>query len=126
MVAGEPTADGSPAPYFLEEVRKYLEAKYGAKALYESGLTVRTPLDLDLQMAANRAVDRGLRRVDKRRGSFRKPQRNVLAEKHTLEGFRHDRWNRPMVAGEVVPAVVTSVGGRRGRGVRMGGADRRS
>jgi penicillin-binding protein 1A len=108
-VAGEPTADGSPAPYFLEEVRKYLEAKYGAKALYESGLTVRTPLDLEVQMAANRAVDRGLRRVDKRRSSFRKPQRNVLAEKHTLEGFRHERWNRPMVEGDVVPAVVVSV-----------------
>jgi penicillin-binding protein 1A len=118
-VTGEPAADGSPAPYFLEEVRKYLEAKYGAKALYESGLTVRTPLDLDVQLAANRAVDRGLRRVDKRRGSFRKPSRNVLTEKHTLEGFRHDRWNRPMVAGDVVPAVVMSVGDGAAR-VRMG------
>lgn len=110
VVAGEPTANSSPAPFFLEEVRKYLEAKFGAKALYESGLTVRTPLDLELQMAANRAVDRGLRRVDKRRGGFRKPPRNVLAEKHTLEGFRHDRWNRPMAVGDVVPAVVTAVG----------------
>jgi penicillin-binding protein 1A len=118
-VAGEPTADRSPAPYFLEEVRKYLEAKYGAKALYESGLTVRTPLDLDLQMAANRAVDRGLRRVDKRRSSFRKPQRNVLAEKHTLEDFRHERWNRPMVEGDVVPAVVMAVAEGTAR-VRMG------
>jgi penicillin-binding protein 1A len=118
-VAGEPTADGSPAPYFLEEVRKYLEAKYGAKALYESGLTVRTPLDLDLQMAANRAIDRGLRRVDKRRSSFRKPQRNVLAEKHTVEDFRHERWNRPMVEGDVVPAVVMAVADGTAR-VRMG------
>ncbi|MEZ5284418.1 MAG: transglycosylase domain-containing protein [Vicinamibacterales bacterium] len=74
VVAGDPNGSRSPAPYFLEEVRKYLEAKYGAKALYESGLTVRTPLDLRLQEAANRAVDRGLRRVDKRRGTFRKPQ----------------------------------------------------
>ena len=106
---GEPSGDGSPAPYFVEEVRKDLEGKYGAKALYESGLTVRTPLDLEVQMAANRAVDRGLRRVDKRRGSFRRPQRNVLAEKHALDTFRHDRWSRPMLAGDVVPAVVTAV-----------------
>ena len=119
VVAGEPSGDGSPAPYFVEEVRKYLEGKYGAKALYESGLTVRTPLDLELQMAANRAVDRGLRRVDKRRGSFRRPQRNVLAEKHTLDTFRHDRWSRPMLAGDVVPAVVTAVGEGIAR-VRMG------
>ena len=46
IVAGEPTGEGSVAPYFLEEVRKHLEAKYGAKALYESGLTVKTALDV--------------------------------------------------------------------------------
>jgi len=119
VVTGEPGGDGSPAPYFLEEVRKYLEAKYGAKALYESGLTVSTPLDLELQLAANRAIDRGTRRADKRRGVFRKPQRNVLAEKHTLEGFRHDRWARPMAEGDIVPAVVTSVSDGTAR-VRMG------
>jgi len=111
VVAGEPNADGNPAPYFLEEVRKYLEAKYGAKALYESGLTVRTPLDLDLQMAANRAIDRGLRRLDKRRSPFRKPARNILAEKQALESFRHERWNRPMAEGDIVPALVTDVAG---------------
>ncbi len=119
VVAGEPNTTGSPAPYFLEEVRKYLEAKYGAKALYESGLTVRTPLDLELQEAANRAIDRGLRRIDKRRGTFRKPVRNVLAEKHTLEGFRHERWSRPMAQGDIVPALVTAVAGGVAQ-VRMG------
>ena len=109
VVAGDPSGDGSQAPYFLEEVRKYLEAKYGAKALYESGLTVSTPLDLQVQQAANRALDRGLRRIDKHRGVFRKPARNVLAEKHTLDGFRHDRWSRPIAAGDIVPAVVMAV-----------------
>jgi penicillin-binding protein 1A len=119
VVSGEPGGDGSPAPYFLEEVRKYLEAKYGAKALYESGLTVSTPLDLPLQLAANRAVDRGLRRVEKRRGVFRRPQRNVLAEKHTVDGFRHDRWVHPMAEGDIIPAVVTAVADGTAR-VRMG------
>jgi penicillin-binding protein 1A len=119
VVSGEPGGDGSPAPYFLEEVRKYLEAKYGAKALYESGLTVSTPLDLPLQLAANRAVDRGLRRVEKRRGVFRKPHRNVLAEKHTVDGFRHDRWVHPMAEGDIIPAVVTAVADGTAR-VRMG------
>ncbi len=108
LVAGDPTADTSLAPYFLEEVRKHLEASYGAKALYESGLTVRTALDLRLQQAANRAVDQGLRRVDKRRG-FRKPRRNVIAEGRTVDNFKHDRWTRRMAAGDIVPAVVRSV-----------------
>ena len=29
-----------------------------------------------------------------------------MAEGHTLEGFKDDRWNRPFAAGDVVPAVV--------------------
>ncbi|MGE0866541.1 MAG: penicillin-binding protein 1A [Vicinamibacterales bacterium] len=107
-VTGDPTAETSVAPYFLEEVRKHLEATYGAKALYESGLTVRTALDLRLQRAANQAVDRGLRRVDKRRG-FRKPRRNVVAEGRTVDDFKHDRWARRMAPGDIVPAVVRSV-----------------
>lgn len=119
VTRGDPSQGPTIAPYFVEEVRKYLETKYGATALYESGLTVRTPLDVPLQLAANRAIDRGLRRIDKRRASFRKPQRNVLAEKHTVDGFEHDRWNRPMVEGDIVPAVVTHVDPKSTR-VRMG------
>src|SRR3982751_5590576 len=74
----------SIAPYFVEEVRKDLEARYGAKKLYENGLSVQTGLDVKLQEAATRALDDGLRRIDRRRG-FRKPRRNVLAEKQTPE-----------------------------------------
>jgi penicillin-binding protein 1A len=108
VVAGDPYREASVAPYFLEEVRKYLEAKYGAKALYQSGLTVRTPLDAKLQQAANKAVDRGLRRVDKRRG-FRRPRRNIVAEGLTVDGFKTDRWSRRISVGDFVPAVVRSV-----------------
>src|SRR4029453_18809292 len=46
---------GSVAPYFVEEVRKRLEQRYGAKALYESGLAVTTTLDVRMQQSANRA-----------------------------------------------------------------------
>jgi penicillin-binding protein 1A len=108
LVGGDPTGEGSVAPYFLEEVRKYLEAKYGAKALYESGLTVKTALDVGLQQAANKAVDRGLRRVDKRRG-FRKVRRNVIADGQKVDSFKIDRWSRRMSDGDIVPAIVRSV-----------------
>ncbi len=109
IVRGEPRQPPSIAPYFLEEVRKHLEARYGAKRLYESGLSVKTTLNPMLQDAANRAVANGLRRIDKRRG-YRRTTRNVLVEKQTVEGFTHERWNRPMAEGDVVPAVVTAVG----------------
>ena len=105
-----PVQNLSAAPYFLEEVRKELEARYGAKKLYENGLSVQTALDLRLQEAATTALDEGLRRIDKRRG-FRKPRRNVVTEGHDVEAFRQPRWDRPMREGEIVPAVVTAVDG---------------
>jgi penicillin-binding protein 1A len=110
VLRGEPSGQPSVAPYFLEEVRKGLEARYGAKRLYENGLAVQTGLDVRLQEAANRALDEGLRRIDKRRG-FRKPRRNVVAEGQTPETFRHARWERPMAANDLVPAVVTTADG---------------
>ena len=106
---GQPTQEESIAPYFVEEVRKYLERKYGAKQLYENGLSVYTSLDVDLQIGANRALDAGLRKLDKRRG-FRKPRRNLLAEGRSLEQYREDRWERLIAPEQVVPAVVMAIG----------------
>jgi penicillin-binding protein 1A len=105
---GQPTPDRSIAPYFVEDIRKMLEQKYGADALYQAGLRVQTTLDADLQEAANAAVDRGLRRVDKRRSGYRKPARNVVAEGHTLDGYMTPRWSRPFADGDILPAVVMS------------------
>ena len=107
VTRGQPTQPPGIAPFFVEEVRKHLERQYGAKVLYENGLSVRTTLDAAMQEAANKAIERGLRRVDKRHG-YRKPKRNVLAERHTIETFKDERWNRPIVVGDVVPAVVVT------------------
>ncbi len=106
----QPSGPPSAAPYFLEEVRKELESRYGAKQLYENGLSVQTSLDLGLQEAASRALDEGLRRIDKQRG-FQKPRRNVVTEGHSIESFRQPRWDRSMRVGDVVPAVVIDVEG---------------
>jgi penicillin-binding protein 1A len=108
VLRGEPSGHASAAPYFLEEVRKELEGRYGAKQIYENGLAIQTALDLRLQEAATRALDEGLRRIDKRRG-FRKARRNILSEGQTLEAFRQPRWERPMDQGDIVPAVVVDV-----------------
>jgi len=108
IVLAPPTNDAnSIAPYFVEEVRKELEGRYGAKPLYENGLAIQTALDVKLQDAANRALDDGLRRIDRRRG-FRKPRRNILAEGQKVDAFKHPRWDRAMAVGDVVPAVVTA------------------
>jgi penicillin-binding protein 1A len=107
VTRGQPNAPPGIAPFFVEEVRKHLEREYGAKVLYEKGLSVTTTLDPTLQDIANKAIEHGLRRYDKRHG-WRRPRRNVLSEGHTVDGFRNDRWNRPIGVGDVVPAVVVT------------------
>ena len=98
----------SIAPYFVEEVRKHLEANYGARRLYESGLRVETTLDVRLQAVANQVLIEGLQQVDKRHG-FRQPTENVIASGQAIGRFEHDRWRLPMAPGDIVPAVVTGV-----------------
>src|SRR5207237_10575203 len=41
------------APYFAEEVRRELLARYGEQVLYQGGLSVRTSLDPKLPVAAD-------------------------------------------------------------------------
>ena len=107
VTRGQPTPPPGIAPYYVEEIRKHLEKQYGAKALYEQGLSVTTTLDPNLQEIANRAIEHGLRAYDKRHG-WRRPARNVIAEKHTIDGFKDERWTRPIAVGDVVPAVVVT------------------
>jgi penicillin-binding protein 1A len=56
------------APYFAEEVRRELIQRYGEKALYQSGLAVRTSLDPKLQVIADRSLRDGLVAYDRRHG----------------------------------------------------------
>ncbi len=62
-------------PYFTEEVRKILNAKYG-KQLYEGGLKIYTTISLEMYQAAQKAVLKGLREVDRRHG-FRGPVQHL-------------------------------------------------
>ncbi len=53
------------AAYFLEEVRRYLERKYGAERLYHDGLKVYTALDPYLQRVAEDSMETQLQRMEK-------------------------------------------------------------
>ena len=54
---------GEIAPYFAEWVRQTLHERFGDR-LYEQGLKVYTTLDLDMQAAAERAVEGQLRAIE--------------------------------------------------------------
>src|SRR5436309_1621139 len=107
VTRGQPNQPPGIAPFFVEEIRKHLEQQYGAKVLYENGLSVTTTLDVKLQEIANQAIETGLRTYDKRHG-WRRPTRNVIAEHQAIDKFKDDRWSRSIVAGDIVPAVVVT------------------
>ncbi len=56
------------AAYFTEQVRRYLENTYGEEQLYRGGLEVQTSMNLQMQLAAQTAVQDSLREHDKRQG----------------------------------------------------------
>jgi len=98
--------------YFAEEIRQYIEKneKFGVENLYQRGLKVYSTLDLRMQQAAEIALQRGLRRFDKRRG-FRKPSRNLVAEGLDPETWRDPSWSsEPYTVDRLYPAVVLAVG----------------
>lgn len=75
---------GEIAPYFAEWVRQTLHERFGDR-LYEQGLKVYTTLDLDMQAAAERAVESQLRAIEGGRfGAFR----HVTYEQYVARGDR--------------------------------------
>ena len=66
-------AEQVKAPYFAEEVRRELLARYGEKMLYGVGLSVRTSLDARLQADSDKALRDGLIAYERSHGGWRGP-----------------------------------------------------
>ncbi len=98
----------SVAPWFVEEVRRELERKFGAEQVHAAGLKVYTTLDLGLQQTANRAVLDGLAAYERRRG-WKGHLLNILAAGESLENFRHPDWTVVPAPGDYFHAVVVGV-----------------
>jgi penicillin-binding protein 1A len=98
----------SLAPYFVEEIRRYLESKYGADQVHEGGLKVYTSLDVDLQKTANQAVLDGLAAYERRHG-WKGHLENIVAEGSSTDTYVHPDWEEePRVNGYVHAAVTSS------------------
>ncbi len=96
------------APYFVEEIRQYLEKKYGAEQVHEAGLRVYTSLDLEMQRAAQLAVRDGLATYERRHG-WKGNLLNVIANGDSLATYHHVDWDGAIVPGTYVHALVTEV-----------------
>jgi penicillin-binding protein 1A len=97
----------SLAPYYVEEIRRYLETRYGSDQVHQGGLRVYTSLDLDLQRAANRALLNGVAAYERRHG-WKNRLVNVLAPNVTLDSFAHPDWDDEPEVNGYIHALVTA------------------
>jgi penicillin-binding protein 1A len=98
----------SIAPWFIEEVRRDLEGRFGSEEVHGAGLKVYTTLDLDLQQTANKAVLDGLAAFERRHG-WRAHLLNVLAGGLNVDTFKHPDWTIPPMPGTYLHALVTGI-----------------
>src|SRR6266849_4066792 len=94
------------APYFFEDIRKYLEATYGTEAVHERGLRVYTTLNTNMQRVANQSLRDGLHSYDRRHG-WRGGLPNLT--KHNLsklDAYEDDDWRHAIEKGSYVTGLV--------------------
>jgi penicillin-binding protein 1A len=104
------------APYFVEWVRQQLYARYG-NAIYERGYRVYTTLDLDLQLAAERAMAEQLERIEAGEfGAYRHLRYQQYLDSLRAPGVKHTL--TPYLQGSLISVdaatgyVRAMVGGR--------------
>jgi penicillin-binding protein 1A len=98
----------SLAPYYVEEIRRYLETKYGSDQVHEGGLRVYTSLNMDLQRAANRAILNGVAAYERRHG-WKNRLVNVLSSGVTIDNYSHADWEDEPEPNGYIHALVTAV-----------------
>jgi len=54
--------------YYIEDIRKYAIQKFGYDKVYKDGLSIKSPINLELQKIATESLRNGLENYDKRKG----------------------------------------------------------
>ncbi len=98
----------SLAPNFVEDIRRYLEKKFGTDEVHEGGLRVYTSLDMDLQRTATQALLDGLAAYERRHG-WKGKLPNIVAAGDDLKTYEHPDWDNAQGPGSYVHALVTEV-----------------
>lgn len=112
----QPATVAGVAPEFVDEVKKLLVERVGAKRLATLGTTVVTTCDARIQKAAREAVEKGLIDVDARQG-YRKPlahlktpQQVQAHEKKLTKEFPQGPSRDKIVDGVITQLVVAGRG----------------
>lgn len=98
----------SPAPYFVEWVRQYLENQYQTNEIWQNGLRIYTTLDYEMQIAARQALRTHLQNFDKKRRGWVGPESNIVENNQTLEQYSHPDWRGFFYPGQLMHGLVLS------------------
>jgi len=97
-------------PVYTEHIRRYLEKKYGADALYKEGFKVYAAVNIEMQKAAREEITKGLQALDKRQG-YRGPLNHLVPE--DIETYAKELQTeydlQPLEEGRAVKGVVIEV-----------------
>ena len=109
-------------PVYTEDIRRYVEKKYGEDALYGQGLKIYAAVNIEMQKAAREEIQKGLKELDRREG-YRGPLEKLT--KDQIETFSQELLKEfvesPPEAGTSVRGVVIDVNDKAGSvTVRMG------
>lgn len=97
-------------PYFIEHVRQQLVGMFGEEQVYTGGLEVFTTLTVEMQRAAEAALETGLLELDKRQG-WRGPVRTLTQEElGALLAAPTNPDEEPPEPGDILEGVVTKIG----------------
>jgi penicillin-binding protein 1A len=103
IVSDEVPLNYVAAPYFVEEVRRWVQARFGTRSVFYGGMRVYTTLDMRMQRSAEAAVRSGLESLDRMVG-FRGPIGHLDAS--ALGSFRASP-PRPWLPGREGAALGT-------------------
>jgi penicillin-binding protein 1A len=111
-------------PIYTEHIRRYVEKKYGRDALYNQGLKIYAAVNIEMQKAARKEIEKGLRDLDRRRG-YRGPETHLAPEE--IERFSDERQSilmeNPLIEGATAKGVIIDVNDKSGTAtVRLGDA----
>ena len=110
-------------PVYTEDIRRYVEKKYGEDALYTQGLKIYAAVNVGMQKAARTQIQEGLKALDRRQG-YRGPLQQLKTDE--IESFSQqiekEQALHPLAPGVVTKGVVIDIDDKAGKvTVRMGG-----
>jgi penicillin-binding protein 1A len=110
-------------PVYTENIRRYVENKYGEDALYTQGLKIYAAVNVNMQKAARSEIQKGLKALDRRQG-YRGPIKKLKPGE--IDDFSRELEKelvlQPLTPGAQTRGVVVDVNDKEGKvTVRMGG-----